>query len=127
MLPIQINLAIQGGVDFTQEFTVTNNDMSPKNITGATFYAQLAKHQTAQIVEQSTTSARVYSTVSFTTTVIDGVGGRYSISLTPDASRAINPGKYVYSIVMKDTVGDLSELVNGLVFVNKAFGFEPVS
>lgn len=127
MAPIQINLAIQGGVDFTQEFSVTNNDMSPMNITGATFYARLAKHQTAQVVDISTSTTPVYQTVTFSTTVVDGVGGKYSISLPDTTSRQLSPGKYVYSIVMKDTVGDLTELVNGLVFVNKAFGFEPVS
>ena len=77
MAPIQINLAIQGGVDFTQEFTVTNNDMSPKNITGATFHAKIAKHQTAKVVELSTRADPVYTCVPFTTKVVDGLGGRY--------------------------------------------------
>ena len=40
----QVNIKISAGVQFTQEYTLTNPDRTPMNLTGCKFRANIAKH-----------------------------------------------------------------------------------
>ena len=121
--PFQVNINIISGVNFKQEFTITNNDMSPANITGYTFYAKVAKHPDAINAVLSTTKDPVWKYLEMTTSVINGTGGVYSISLSESNTSKLSEGKYVYSVVMQDLSGEYTEVVNGLAFATKSFGY----
>ena len=123
--PFQVNINITSGTSFSQEFTVTNNDMSPTNMTGFEFFAKVAKHPEAINAATSTSDAPVWKYLPMTTAIVNGTGGVYSISLSSADSDKLNEGKYVYSVVMRDNGGEYSELVSGLAFVDKAFGYTP--
>ena len=118
----QVNLTISAGVDFTQEFTVNNPDQSPVDITGYKFFANLAKHPTAIDAVVSTSGSPVYSYVPFSTNVVSGILGKYSISLNPTQTSKLAEGKYVYNIVMEDLNGEKTSVVGGIAFVDVAFG-----
>ena len=117
----QVNINIAAGVDFNQEFVINNPDGSPVVITDCTFAGKLAKHPTAIDARVSTSGAPVRTYVSFTASVVDGVGGKYSLALTPAQTSLLEEGKYVYSVVMTDVNGDTQEVMAGLAFVNVAF------
>ena len=85
-------------------------------------HAKLAKHQTAQNAVTSTSDAPVYKYITFTSTIVDGPGGVYSISLDAATTAKLKEGKYVYSIVMENGSGDLVDTADGLAFVKVAFG-----
>ena len=120
--PFQVNLNISAGADFTQQFTVNSPDFGPVDITGFTFLANLAKHPTAIDATVSTSGVPVYNYISFDTAVVDGTGGIYSISMGADKTSLLPEGKYVYSVVLVNNSGERSPAVDGLAFVDVAFG-----
>lgn len=117
----QVNLQINAGTTFKQEFYLTNPDKSPTNITGYVFYARMAKHATAMVATESTRDKPVYNYIPMTATVVDGVGGKYCLYLSAKQSAKLSEGKYVYSVVAQDRNGNKSEVVDGLVFVERGF------
>lgn len=117
----QVNIQITSGCDFLQEFTLTNPDLTPKVITGAKFLGALGKHPEAIKADLSTRDNPVYNFTPFTTTVVDGNGGVYSIGLTAEQTSKLHEGKYVYNVVLEDVNGFRTEVVTGLAFVEKAF------
>ena len=118
----QVNISVAAGTDFTQEYTVTNPDNSPVDITGYKFFANLAKHPTAIDAAVSTSGSPVYKYVPFTTLVVDGKRGIYNITLTAAQTSKLEEGKYVYNVVMQDLNGEKSNVIGGLAFVDVAFG-----
>jgi len=118
----QVNISVAAGTDFTQEYTVTNPDNSPVDITGYKFFANLAKHPTAIDAAVSTSGSPVYTYVPFTTLVVDGKKGLYSITLTTAQTSKLEEGKYVYNVVMQDLNGEKSNVIGGIAFVDVAFG-----
>ena len=120
--PFQVNINISAGVDFTQQFTVNNPDFSPVDITGYKFFAKLAKHPTSIDAMTSTSGTPVYNYVTFDTSIVDGKKGIYSISLGSAKTSLLTEGKYVYSVVMQNTSGEKSPAIEGISFVDVAFG-----
>ena len=120
--PFTVNINISAGADFTQQFTITNPDLSPVNITGYKFYANLAKHLTAEDALVSTSGTRKYAYHPFTTRIIDGKKGIYSISMSSPNTSKLVEGKYMYNVIMEDTSGDKTSVITGLAFVDIAFG-----
>ena len=120
--PFQVNISVAAGTDFTQEYSVVNPDNSPVNITGYKFFAKLAKHPTAIDAVVSTSGSPSYKYVTFTTLVVDGKKGVYSITLPASETSKLQEGKYVYNVIMQDLNGDKSSVVSGIAFVEVAFG-----
>tara|TARA_R110002050_G_scaffold256095_1_gene394891 strand:+ start:78 stop:464 length:387 start_codon:yes stop_codon:yes gene_type:complete len=118
----QVNISISAGADFTQEYSVTNPDLSPVDITGYKFFANLAKHPTAIDAAVSTSGTPVYKYVSFTTNIVNGAAGLYSITLLANETSKLAEGKYVYNIIMEDVNGEKNSLIGGVAFVDVAFG-----
>ena len=121
-IQFQVNIDIQAGADFSREFTLKNPDQSPLDISGYTMHAKVAKHPGALNAHKSTSSAPVYKYISLATSIVDGPGGVYSISLPAETTSKLEEGKYLYSIVMEDTNGNLTDTIDGLAFVKVAFG-----
>jgi len=118
----QVNINISAGADFTQDFIINNPDASPVNLTGYTFFANLAKHPTAIDAAVSTSGTPVYKYVPFTTNVVDAATGRYSITMLSAQTSKLAEGKYVYNVIMQDVNGDKTSVMSGLAFVDIAFG-----
>ena len=120
--PFTVNINVNAGTDFSQQFTITNPDLSPVDITGYKFYANIAKHPTAIDADVSTSGNPKYQYTPFTTKVDSGTAGTYSISLSSTTSSKLVEGKYVYNIIMEDLSGDKTSVISGLAFVDVAFG-----
>ena len=117
----QVNIQVTAGCDFRQEFTLTNPDLTPMDITGGTFLGGMSKHAVSINADKSTTETPVYNIVPFTTSVVDGQGGVYSIAMTAAETQKLREGKYVYNVVLEDVNGFKSEVITALVFVQKGF------
>ena len=120
--PFTVNINVEAGADFSQQFTITGPDLAPVDITGYKFYANLAKHPTAVDAFTSTSGSPVYAYTPFVTNVVNGTAGTYSISLPSASSSKLEEGKYVYNIIMEDVSGDKTSVISGLAFVDVAFG-----
>ena len=118
----QVNISIAAGADFTQEYTVTSPDSLPVDITGYKFSANLAKHPTAIDAAVSTSGSPVYKYIPFTTNIVSGVNGLYTITMLANETSKLQEGKYVYNVVMTDLDGEKSNLIGGIAFVDVAFG-----
>ena len=121
----QVNIKVSIGASFNQEFYLTNPDMSPMDISGFKVSANLAKHPTSMDVVKSTSTSVCFNFVPFTTRVVDGKGGVFSISLTPEETHKLREGKYVYNAVITGVNDEVIDTVSGLVFVEVAFGGLP--
>jgi len=116
----QVNIHIDAGLPFTQEYYITNPDRSPRNITGFKFLGSASKHPTSIDATQARSGGPVYKMLPFTTRVVDGQKGIVSISMPKEYTSRMAEGKYVYTVTMKDTNGHSSTAVSGLCFVNVA-------
>ena len=117
----QANLQLSAGTSFSQTFSITESDGSATDITGYTISARMAKHDGALNAVKSTSDVPLWKYIDLTTAVVNATSGQYSISLSPDVSVKLEEGKYVYSVVTEDTSGVKTEVVSGLVFVDKGF------
>ena len=120
--PFTVNINISAGADFTQQFTAKKADQSPIDITGCTFLAKLAKHPTAVDAMTSTSGVPAYKYITLDTNIVDGVRGIYNISLDSAKTSLLPEGKFLYSVVMVNTSGEKSPAVQGVAFVDVAFG-----
>ena len=118
----QVNLQLSAGMDFYQEFFLTEADLSPLNVTGMTFHSGIKKHANSVIANESTSTQTKNSIVSFETGVVDGLAGVYYLRLRNAESEKLEEGKYVYSTVMDNGQGEFVEVNSGLIFVDRAFG-----
>ena len=118
----QVNLNLKSGTSFSHDFTLTNSDLSPKNITGWKFQGRMAKHADAIDAMTSSSKRKVSRYVPFICNVKDGYKGVYNIYLGVGTTSKIPEGKYVYSVVGTDLNGNVSEMVSGLIFVEVALG-----
>ena len=121
----QVNIAISAGANFAQEFYVTNPDMTPRDITGLKFAANLSKHATSINAVTSTSKTPVYKVIPFHTRVVDGKKGIVEISMSPHNYNYLKEGKNVYDVVCKEPSGAITNIVRGLAFVDKTFGHVP--
>ena len=82
MAKFNVNLTMSSGMDFYQEFSLTNADFTPLNITNATFHGTVKKHAGA-VNALTTTSTDINQTYApLTTSVVDGLGGVVSVEMS---------------------------------------------
>ena len=100
------NIFIDQGATFTTTVTVTDSSGSAVNLSGYSVAAQIRKSH------QSTSS------VAFTASVSDASSGEITISLTPTQTAALEQGRYVYDVLITDSSGTKTRVVEGQVTVN---------
>ena len=119
----QLNLAISAGTSFSQSFAISNPDNSSADISGYSIIARMSKRPGAYNALSSTSATPVFEYTSFTATVADANLGECFISLTAAETATLEEGKYVYSVVLDNNAGTLTEILHGLVTVRPAIGF----
>ena len=101
------NLFIDQSADFTTTVTINDSAGSALDLTGYTALAMIRK------TYQSTTATTFTSTfVSPRTT------GQITISLTDTQTAALEAGRYVYDLVITDSSGNKTRVVEGIATVN---------
>ena len=103
-----VNLMIDQGADFSQTFDLTAANGQALTLTNYTATAQMRKH--------SGSKNRYDFTVSFT----DRANGQIKIALTDTITRRIKPGRYVYDIILTDSNGHKSKVLEGQALVRES-------
>ena len=116
--PYTVNIQMSMGVDFSQDFYLTNPDLSPMDITGCKFTGALSKWAGSYNAVESTSSEYKYKSVPFVGSVANGVGGVYNLSMDGALSMGLEEGKYVYTVVMEDVNGTKRRVLDGVVFLD---------
>ena len=118
----QVNININTGTEFSQEFYIVNPDSTPRDVTGCKVCASLSKHSVSLDATLSTESKPVYKLVPLTGSIINGKAGVIGISLDVGVGEKLKEGKYVYDVVLQTPSGKYESVVSGLAFVERSFG-----
>ena len=101
------NLFIDQSADFTTTVTINDSAGSALDLTGYTALAMIRK------TYQSTTAT------TFTSTFVSPrTSGQITISLTDTQTAALEAGRYVYDMVITDSSGNKTRVVEGIATVN---------
>lgn len=119
----QLNLTISAGTSFSQSLNISNADNSLTDLTGDSLTARMAKRAGAYNAVTSTSTTPVFDFIEMTTTIVNATEGECRISMTAAQTAALDEGKYVYSVVLNDGAGTVTEILHGLVFVQPTIGF----
>ena len=102
----QYNITINQNSDFVRSFQVKEDNVI-LDITSYTFAGTLAENYNTNVSE------------NFTTAVTDGPAGTFTVSLTDTQTASLDPGTWVYDILMTDTAGKRTRMLQGNAFVKQ--------
>lgn len=103
-MAIKANLIIDQGVDYSTSVTLTNDDGDIINLSGYTAESQIRKTYTS------------LSAVDFNVSIAE-TQGVVSLALSANVSSNLVPGRYVYDVLLTNTQGIKSRIVEGIVTV----------
>ena len=101
------NIFIDQGSDFSTTVTINDTSGDPLDLTGYTALAQIRK-----------TYASTTATDFGITFVNPRSDGQITISLTDNQTSALEFGRYVYDLLITDTGGNKTRVVEGIATVN---------
>lgn len=114
-----INITISLGTDFSQLFYLTYPDGTPIDLSTAEFFAVISKHSESVDAVYSTSNNPIWNAIPVSVSVVDEDSGIYSVDIAKEELVGLSEGKYIYSIVARDTTDDTnSKMVSGLAFVD---------
>ena len=100
------NLFIDQDADFTTTVTVNDSSGTALDLTGYTAVAMIRK------------SYKSTSSTDFTVAFVDPrTDGQITLSLTDAQTGAMNAGRFVYDLVITDSGGDKTRVVEGIVTI----------
>ena len=103
------NLVINTGATFTQKFTLENvSSNSALELSGFGIKSEMRKH-----------SGSVAAAATFTALVSDPAAGIVQVGLTSTTTAGLKPGRYVYDVIVSDTAGEVTRVVEGSVLVRQ--------
>tara|TARA_R110001606_G_scaffold227162_1_gene375259 strand:+ start:201 stop:578 length:378 start_codon:yes stop_codon:yes gene_type:complete len=100
------NITINQNSDFVRSFQVKENNVI-LDITGYTFAGTLAENYNTTVSQ------------TFTTAVTDGPAGVFTVSLTDTETAALDPGTWVYDVLMTDSAAKRTRMLQGNAFVKQ--------
>ena len=107
------NLVLSTESDFSQIFTLENAETnSPTNLTGFTIASSIRKHPAAKKGE------------GFNATITNATGGKIRLGMSAAKTMELTnsgffrTGRYVYDVVIKDSAGERTKVLEGSVLVN---------
>ena len=103
------NLIVNSGADFNQSFTLDSaNTNSPFDLTGYTVESQMRKWSGSS------------TATSFTSTIASPpTSGEILLRLTSTQTTSLKPGRYVYDVIITDTSGVKSRVIEGMILVTE--------
>ena len=114
--PFESNIAINGGANFSNTFTVKNPDGTAFNFTDYTGSSQMIK----SVAIGATDAAAATFVVGFTS----AAGGKLNISLGSTTTRNLVEGRYVYDVNVGSGL-TVYKVVKGSVIVNAGVSSAP--
>lgn len=103
-----LDLTLNAAESFNTSINLVDVNSSPVNLTNYTVSASMKKsYYTSNIA------------ATFTCVTSNAIGGTINLSMSYQTTSNITPGRYVYDIIIHNTVNDLvTRVYEGQVFVN---------
>lgn len=102
------NLVINSGSDFSQTFTL-------EDPTTNSFYDLSLYSVSSQLRKWAGSS----TAINFDAVIEIPLEGKINISLTNEQTSLLKPGRYVYDVVITDTGGQKSKVIEGMALVRE--------
>lgn len=103
----QINLYIDQGSDWSTGLDFSNDDGTPVNITGYSFFSNIkTSYYTSNVL------------ANLVVTALNPIAGNAMISLAGNVSANLSAGEYLYDILMIDTSNNVTRILNGILNLN---------
>ena len=100
------NLFIDQDADFSTTVTVNDSSDSPLDLTGYTAVGMIRKSYSSS------------TSTSFTIASVDPrTSGQITMTLTDVQTGALDSGRYVYDLVITDSTGDKTRVVEGIATI----------
>jgi len=102
------NIVINGGADFNQTYDLADaNTNAAKDLSGHGVSSQMRKHASAVGV------------TTFTTTIVNAANGQIRIGLTTTQTAALDPGRYVYDVMLTAPDNSVTRVIEGMSLVRQ--------
>ena len=102
------NIVINGGADFNQTYDLADqNTNSAKDLTNHTVASQMRKH------------AAAVGVTTFTTTIVNPTAGQVRIGLTTSQTSELEPGRYVYDLMLTAPDNSMTRIIEGMALVRE--------
>ena len=103
------NLTVNSGTTFSQVFNLeSTSSNAPTDLTGYSIEAQMRKHAGAK-----------EPAAKFTSTIVSPAAGRIRVGLSTSDTAGLKPGRFVYDVLITDSVGEVTRVVEGSVLVRE--------
>ena len=99
------NLTVDQDADFTQTLTIKDSTGTVVDISGQTVTSKMRKTHLST------------SATSFTTAIVSGTDGTFSITLTDTVTAALSEGRYVWDLTTTTSGGLVTRRIEGRVTV----------
>jgi hypothetical protein len=100
------NFVLSQGTDFEQNFTLFNDDSTYLSLAGYAVTSKLRKYY-------GSTSG----ITTFTSSVVSAAQGILKISLNETQTASLNPGRYVYDILITSPSNITTKVIEGMILV----------
>ena len=102
------NIVINGGADFNQTYDLADsNTNAAKNLANHTVASQMRKH------------AGAVGVTTFTTAIVNAAAGQVRIGLTTSQTAALDPGRYVYDLMLTAPDNSMTRVIEGMALVRE--------
>ena len=102
------NIVINGGADFNQTYDLADqNTNAAKDLTNHTVASQMRKH------------AAAVGVTTFTTTIVNPSAGQVRIGLTTSQTSELEPGRYVYDLMLTAPDNSMTRIIEGMALVRE--------
>jgi len=102
------NIVINGGADFNQTYDLADqNTNAAKDLTNHTVASQMRKH------------AAAVGVTTFTTTIVNASAGQVRIGLTTSQTSELEPGRYVYDLMLTAPDNSMTRIIEGMALVRE--------
>ena len=103
------NLVINTGATFSQTFSLENiSTNSALDLSGFSASSQMRKHAGSTGVA-----------ATFTASIQNAENGALQVGLSSSTTATLKPGRYVYDVIVSDSVGEVTRVVEGSVLVRQ--------
>ena len=101
-------IVINGGADFNQTYDLADqNTGSAKDLSNHAVSSQMRKH------------AAAVGVTTFTTTIVNPSAGQVRIGLTTTQTAALEPGRYVYDLMLTAPDNSMTRIIEGMALVRE--------
>lgn len=118
--PVAVNLTINSGADFVNDFTVRTVSGTPFDFSGA----GTTWTGSSQMAKSISIGSSSYAVATFNVGFTSAAGGKFQISLGSTQTRTLNEGRYVYDVLVSSG-STVYRIVDGSIIVKPGISSAP--